>query len=99
VTPGEILNKAADLLEPDGAWTQIDANLMATCPGGTCAALAIGAVASDVARDRALTAFSQFLGYDGSQIHIWHWNDDPSRTQAEVVAKLREAAQSAECGR
>jgi hypothetical protein len=100
-TVSEILNAAADLIEPEGAWTQgcgardehgNDLDLeygevehLAVC---YCAAEAIYRVSGKrFSECPAHQFFSTLVGG-----HIPDWNDAPERAQAEVVAKLREAA-------
>ena len=90
----DILDKAADLIEPEGVWSWFDL-------GGTgdlCAYLAIGEAVGDNDRERLLycaaAAFAKQIGVTGRE-GIWEWNDAPERTQAEVVSALREAAAKA----
>lgn len=96
----EILFKAADLIEPEGAWTQ-----------GALARGADGEPVEPEDRDAtcwcisgALMRLSDGQFYElikpverviGGRI-IPAWNDTKGRTQAEVVAKLREAATKAQ---
>lgn len=102
LTIGDVLDKAADLIEPEGAWTQEaygrDANGLecqvveeAVC---FCAMGAIYKAAGKIGEfehDADLIAPLALLLDEG----IDDWNDAPGRTQAEVVAKLREAAAKA----
>lgn len=95
----EILSKAADLIEPDGAWIQgkysttysgedVSSNSPAACR--FCAWGAIERAAGrhyDDAEETAIRTLYEFLGGD-----IEAWNDVESRTQAEVVAAMRQAA-------
>jgi len=102
----DILDKAADLIEPEGAWTQ--GFELSGKDGCHCAATAIEAVVHEVSEpelDAGLDAydafepmefFAQIVGFRQSIWGtIWYWNDAPERTQAEVVAKLREASAKA----
>ena len=97
----DVLDKAADLIEPEGAWTQgaeaRDANgeelsypyddAVCFCAGG---AVWKAGHEWSVAIS-AWRLFQSTVPYeDGPE-----WNDEPERTQAEVVAKLREAAAKA----
>lgn len=92
MTVADILDKAADLIEPEGCWMQGAFGLRK----GTCFC-AVGAIraALDVP---SITAAENWvdqnarkaLGMDAMTIE--DWNDAPGRTQAEVVSKLREAA-------
>jgi hypothetical protein len=119
-TVSEILDAAADLLEPEGAWTQEafsrnadgscdfsedgdDDPIVAAAPVCWCALGAITAVTGEdplsystfsVLGGAASSRARQFLN-DFLDRTVEDWNDDPSRTQAEVVAKLREAAEKA----
>jgi len=113
-TVADILTAAADLIEPEGAWTQRayardrdgediedrssyyedEPEFEAVC---YCAIGAIMTAAGErpdrVGQDDmgALEVFACFVGEES--IHIW--NDNPERTQAEVVAALRAAAEKA----
>lgn len=106
LTVADVLDRAADLLTPEGAWTQgafgRDANGepcgLSQLERAVCYCLvgATDAAASDdlnlsCAADDALSAL---LG----ERSVSTWNDAPERTQAEVVAKLREAADLARTG-
>jgi predicted Abi (CAAX) family protease len=93
VTPAQVLNAAADLIEPEGAWKQHGGNLR-TC---WCAGEAIAHVTVDLdLLDRwvAIGAANNCLGLLTRQETI-PWNDVPGRTQSEVVAALRKAAELA----
>lgn len=106
----DILNAAADLIEPEGAWTQgyFAADELGgkwqdeetTMYGAVCWC-ALGAVADVTGQDpwatwdatpagAAMDAIKQVIGGP-----VVQWNDAPERTQAEVVAALREAAKKA----
>jgi hypothetical protein len=102
MTIAEILDAAADLITPPGKWTQIQmaADLRGECCDSTspearcwCAAGAIVRVGgySDYEGLVALSA-----AYDAADCAVGgsltEFNDDPHRTQAEVVAALRKAA-------
>src|SRR5688572_12664424 len=96
MTPAEILNKAADLLEPKGAWTQgwfardksrCHVAVESSAAVCWCAAGAIERASPPTLYWDALNALARVL-----PTSIAVWNDSPERTQAEVVAKLREAA-------
>lgn len=105
MSPDEILTKAADLLEKPGAWTQGSAILdRYGRPTGwsdprACCFCAFGAIRRasgdpEITKCEALDFADRFaagLGFSG----IIDFNDAPERTQAEVVAKLREAAELA----
>lgn len=98
----DVLERAADLIEPEGAWIQgalwrdsegrdLDEDgdkSDATCWCTVGATLAVAGLTQSLKADRF---FSRFLGFDFSgEVEVW--NDAPERTQQEVVAKLREAA-------
>lgn len=100
MTVADILERAADLIEPEGAWIRgasardqdgrrtIPSDPTATC---FCASGAICRIAEDYEEQQAATKFVNRL----LRAKVWNWNDRARRTQAEVVAKLREAAQVA----
>jgi hypothetical protein len=96
--PSEILSKAADLIEPEGAWTQgayskdrrgnpCPLSLRSVC---WCAEGAIAAIsrADHEVTHNALTFLRKQIGTRASIA----WNDAPERTQAEVVSALRKSA-------
>lgn len=94
--PSEILDEAADLIAPQGAWTQFkysngeqrspyDADATSFCINGAIQRCA-GRDRSDVAR----RILHRALGTGPTS-----WNDSHNRTQAEVVAALRQAAELA----
>lgn len=99
--PSEILAKAADLIEPEGAWTQgalartaNDNVIGPLCDPAVCwcangSLLRSGA--SDFVFQTAEYRFMQAATGVGEGF-ISDWNDAPDRTQAEVVAALRRAA-------
>lgn len=95
----DVLNRAADLIEPEGAWTQ---GVTARNAKGEivswrvpeaicwCAVSSISKAAGD---NHGIAASARMAmrkvvptGY------ISDWNDHPRRTQAEVVAALRSVA-------
>jgi hypothetical protein len=94
-TVSEILSAAADLLEPEGAWAQGDlarnaeGDCVSTISDSAVCWCTVGAIyrVSDYYCDEALGTLEHILSGG-----IANWNDAPERTQAEVVAKLREAA-------
>jgi len=98
----DVLERAADLIEPEGAWTQ---GTWARDRSGDTATRAEegcwclwGAIYKTVGYDAVATspclmAVANLVG--DSSIH---WNDVPGRTQAEVVSALREAAKKARGG-
>lgn len=96
----DILDAAATLLQPPGRWTQyylardgaarwVDSKDAAAVSWGALGA--IERVTPDHIRRSALLAIKSLLGVR----HLSRWNDDPKRTQAEVVAALRAAAEKA----
>lgn len=98
-TVPEILRAAADLIEPEGAWTQGRLNIFRNGqPVCWCAMGAIIHASGGCGRD-AVSLIEADLPRSPSTEPlrpIAKWNDAPERTQAEVVAKLREAADLAE---
>ena len=109
-TVSEILDRAADLIEPEGAWTQFDfarnargeawsdveleESLQSFEPTCFCIFGAVAMAAEIPSPDGPMAADSVLLDAFGfvSTSQIADWNDAEGRTQAEVVAKLREAA-------
>lgn len=102
----EVLRKAADRVEPEGRWTQgaaaRTANGSGVCWDNQTAVCwcTVGAFTLEADQDDALD--TSVRGYIKRAIgmnefgHISLWNDQPSRTQSEVVAALRKAAELAE---
>lgn len=101
-TPTEVLEAAADLLEKPGAWTT---GVFARDAAGhqvglrddraTCFCLA-GAI--EKAAQNGTFAFREAFDIMDAMArragfrHVAAWNDAPGRTQAEVVATLRQAS-------
>lgn len=87
-----ILDAAADLIEPEGAWGQgqWESSTGCLCAEGALAKAGACERFVDVCRAPVGRFFEPLVGGD-----IVAWNDAPGRTQAEVVAKLREAAAKA----
>lgn len=98
----DVLDAAADLIEPAGRWTQgayarnihgddiVDDDDGSLVPREAVCFCVYGAVAfveDQPIAESAAGAFLEMLG-----VQAVGWNDAPERTQAEVVAKLREAA-------
>jgi hypothetical protein len=97
----EVLNAAADLLERPGAWTQgslarqengraigpLEKSAKCWCVSGAILRAEVGRRCGD-AWDR-FDDYTLRRGY----LHMADFNDAPGRTQAEVVAALREAAE------
>lgn len=101
MTVAEVLERAANLIEPEGAWTQdwfardvIGREVEAIDPHANCWCVrgAVFAVCgSDSVDEEAIfNPLHDLLGFE--LMSVEEWNDDPDRTQTEVVAKLREAA-------
>jgi hypothetical protein len=95
----EILSKAADLIEPEGAWLQAysaknaDGEPVSSSDARACKFCIYGAMARICDRDadarqRARDFIHPVIGTELISI----WNDAPERTQAEVVSALREAS-------
>jgi len=95
----EILTAAADLLDKPGAWTQgvfaLDSEGNETYSAGDDAVCwcVLGALNRVKALDGSPYSFlGQVIGV--SPIDVW--NDDPTRTQSEVVSALRKASELAQ---
>ena len=94
------LNKAADLIEPEGAWTQghfarhKNGNPIGPFEDNAACWCASGAIQRIEGRARwgAWDAFDGFIRQRGFD-HMATFNDAPGRAQAEVVAALRQAAE------
>lgn len=98
----DILDKAADLIEPEGAWTQgsyartaksypitpLSDNAVAFCGVG-----AIKRAAGTTDDSPAQSFVREQWGDDLSRFVAF--NDTPGRTQSEVITALREAAAKA----
>lgn len=83
----DVLEAAADLIEPDGAWTQGEyVGINGNC---WCALGAIKRVGNYVG-DINPASMQLLLVISGRFVH--EWNDAPERTQREVVEALRSAA-------
>lgn len=105
----DVLDKAADLIEPKGRWAQgayirdgMGHLLIRAEPNACFCVLGALAEASGIRpykpwdghdADRAREPLAETIGITVHEIP--EWNDAPERTQAEVVAKLREAAAKA----
>ena len=103
MTVSDILNAAADLIEPEGCWTQ---GAYARAAGGHvtphrentavcfCAAGAIyRATDAEIGMSPPAIAAAFEAALDAMGVRrISEFNDAPGRTQAEVVAALRKAA-------
>ncbi len=103
LTVAEVLDGAADLLTPEGKWTQgafardengveietfRDENPTCFCLFGAVAYVA-GAEPEEYREPDFI--LREVIGV-GSASAVADWNDTSGRTQAEVIAKLREAA-------
>ena len=110
-----VLNAAADLIEPEGAWTQGEQarnrrgqRVADSAPNAVCFC-ASGAIWKAAQRlkvrslsgqngfiiNEAHVALSRTVNAPNHAMSVPDWNDAPERTQAEVVAALRQAAQRA----
>lgn len=90
-TVADVLDAAADLLTPRGAWVQDWWG-----DGKTCFCLAGAIIAAGHGVHSTFDGLHA-LGFDGL-MKATRWNDDRARSEAEVIAKLREAAQLARQG-
>lgn len=91
ITTKDVLLAAADLIEERGLAKGQDATDGEGTPAPTCAGLAIGETA--LHRDTFFSVMDHLRAYLGVR-SITAWNDAPERTQAEVVAALRGAAEA-----
>lgn len=107
-TPADILNAAAELIEPEGRWWRGDFAADASgaavdeCSPSAVCWCALGALTRAIGGLGAEQSWQLYQSARGLLIEhvgeddISDWNDAPERTQAEVVAALREAARRAE---
>lgn len=91
VTKKDVLHRAADLLG-EFAWCQHEGGSKEE--GRFCAAGAIGAAARDLTGSYPEWDAGDWFGFATVQ-DLHEWNDTAGRTKAEVVARLREAAERA----
>ena len=85
MSPGEILNAAADAIEEHG-WTQ---GRFGTQHVGFCAMGAMRHVSG------LSTVIEESAAYDLLRAHVGstsYWNDEPGRTKEQVVTVLRKVA-------
>lgn len=90
MTPGEVLAKAADLIDEHGWW---DGQSSFPFKGPRlCAALAIKAAARDSwdVQSLAFRQLASFTGAGSGGLSVADWND--AHTHAEVVSAMRAAA-------
>ncbi len=100
----QVLSEAADLLEKPGAWTQgayargksgrkVSTRKTAVC---FCAVGAIDAVIGKptigIEGHWEALRMVTFAAIGTREANVAEWNDEPGRTQAEVVAAFRRAA-------
>ncbi|PTQ64480.1 hypothetical protein C8J45_103330 [Sphingomonas sp. PP-CE-3G-477] len=110
LTVADVLERAADLIEPDGAWVKgelgydADGNRIPdreVIHSAVCFCVA-GAIwrAADVGADDTIVwdAFKSLGRSANFRTGVGPWNDKPERTQPEVVAALRRAATLARAG-
>lgn len=100
MSTGDVFEAAADLIEPEGAWTQ--GRYAATANGNGapydssiaicwCAEGAILRVAR-ASHHTPVSSLYDFVRRATGQDSLARWNDDPNRQQSEVVSALRKAA-------
>jgi hypothetical protein len=105
--PSDVLSKAADLIEPPGAWTQgtwarDDTGATDPVEGAVCWC-AYGAIyqvcgtwhSSECNAAMRILARALRIPQTDAMGSIGLWNDQSARTQAEVVKALRAAAELA----
>lgn len=92
-TVADVLEAAADLIEPEGRWAQDIFYKRGDCYCLVGALREAAGAGSAIAVERGpiADAVHAARGPD-DRVMLHDWNDAPGRTQAEVVAKLREAA-------
>jgi hypothetical protein len=100
--PSEVLAKAADLIEPEGAWTQYQyARTKRGAPIGPCEEPAVcwcvkGAILRVVGDKLAAGPLwiiaAQHITRSADDGRLARWNDAGGRKQATVVAALRKAS-------
>jgi len=90
----DVFARAADLIEPEGAWIQ-----GSFCGGQEGCFCLVGAVGHVIGNGRWPGSYeaegyvSSHWPFEGECAEdVEEWNDTPGRTQAEVVARLREAS-------
>lgn len=96
----DVLDAAADLLEPKGAWTQGafarnadgDFTGLSEFRGPAVCWCIMGATEKVTDDPRLAGEADRYVARLVPGFSIEDFNDAPERTQAEVVAKLREAA-------
>lgn len=102
VAIADVLDAAANLIEPEGAWCQRQFALnakgqstgLSEFRGPAVCWCPLGATSKVCDNDGLVAKVDAFLcGFIGTDIDTW--NDAPERTQSEVVETLRKAAQSA----
>lgn len=103
MTPDEILDKAADVIERNG-WYQGDFcnSGRENVPPKECEVCVFGAILVAANREPTLgilvfqdptaRAFAAHLGFAGDTNRVTRWNDDPTRTSVQVVHELRACA-------
>lgn len=95
MTVADVLDRAADRIEPEGAWGQGEYKSIA---GRFCVLGALAYVAGVNPNDPWTGHLASDARYELAEVlpvachEVSDWNDAPERTQPEVVAKLREAA-------
>lgn len=98
-TVSEILARAADLIEPEGAWGQdeyavdLDGRSVGPTSASAVCFCALGALRRAGGFDDDMNSAAQALGKVVGDL-VCDWNDAPGRTQVEVVEALRQAAKA-----
>lgn len=87
LTVADVLERAADLIEPEGAWYQGNY----TGPNGKCFCM-LGAVRRAGGFTHDVNPVTEELYWSLETSSISDWNDEPGRTQQEAVSALRMTA-------
>lgn len=94
-SPKEVLIAARKKIEKEEKWVRGGAG--AGLDDCHCCQTAISAVVGTQQARPALVVFARQIGGTDNYYlsDIWHWNDDPTRTHAEVLAAFDKAIEAA----
>lgn len=94
--PSEILDAAADLITPEGAWTQDDYEDRPGCFCMVGAVLRVQGKTFGTEDDDPVSRLLAKVMFGTEEVYlIPRWNDEAERTQSEVIQALRTAAEKA----